>query len=349
MKRQPRILIVTPNWLGDLIFVTPAFAAVKNRYPKCFLGVVTSKKCKPVLKNNPYIDKVYSLDEKGQEKNFFAKINFIKKIRSDKFNLAILLHRSLTKTVLFFLAGIKERIGYSYKKRKIFLTKPIPCVDKNAMHKQDYYLNILEKSGFKLNNKNCSFYTSEKEKKEASDLIKNKNPKRCKYLIGISPFTNWSPKNWPLKNYKKLIEIVTKKNDNILFFVTGKEKSSKVEATLSTFGDKIINLCGKTTLRKLASLYEKLDLVISGDSGPLHLAAAVKTNYIALFGPTDPNCTKPKTDTPGYVLFKNKECSVPCFKKICHKDNQCLNKLTPQKVAQLTLDILNTKTSFDKY
>lgn len=331
MKKQLKILVIEPNWLGDVIFTTPAFEAIKASYPDSFLGVVTARRCAAILENNPYVDKIYPLDEKKEEKGFFAKIKFIKKIRSENYTWAIFFHRSFTKTLLIILSGVKKRTGYAYRKRAWFLTEKIPLVNKDSLHKQDYYLNILEKTGIKLPNKNCKLYISEEENKKAIAFINKNNPKKIKQLIAINPFSNWKPKNWPLENYLQLIKIALKENPNRLFFITAKNKFSD---SLCSFKEKTVDLSGKTTLRQLAALYKNIDLVISGDSGPLHIAAAVGTQYIAIFGPTSPDCTKPKSKTKGCVLVESTDCQTPCYQSSCNKNYQCIKKITPEKVSQ---------------
>lgn len=329
-KQQERILVVEPNWLGDVIFTTPAFKAIKEHYPNSFLGVVVARRCAPILKNNPYIDKIYELDEKKEEKSIFAKIAFIRKIRSEQFNRSFFFHRSFTKTLLIFLAGVKKRTGYAYQKRRRLLNDRIITITKDSVHKQNYYLNILEKSGIKITDLNCKVYIQNK-------TISSKR-KTSKCLIGINPFSNWPPKDWPLANYKKLLEILLNNNFDTLFLITSAKKSEKIKETFKKLKNNVVDLSGKTTLSQLASLYSRLDLVISGDSGPLHLAAAVNTSYIAIFGPTHPNCTKPITKTSGQILFKNYQCLAPCYEKTCPKNYQCINEITPQEVAKLVFN-----------
>ncbi|MCF7873293.1 MAG: lipopolysaccharide heptosyltransferase II [Candidatus Omnitrophica bacterium] len=343
MKKQLKILLVEPNWLGDVILTTPAFKAIKEVYPKSFLAVVVARKAAPILENNPHIDKIFKLDEKKEERTIFSKIKFIKKIRTYQFDKAFLLHRSFTKTLLVFLAKTKEIIGYNYKKRSLLLSKKIPVINKDSVHKQDYYLNILKISGINIDNKNCQVYLGKAEEKNLEKILPQANHLNGNYLIGINPHSNWPPKDWPLSNYQKLIKKILNKYPNSTFFITSKNKQKNIPAIFTQFGKKVIDLSGKTNLRQLACLYSQLDLVISGDSGPLHLAGAVGTKFIAIFGPTSPSCTKPINRTKGYLLFENDICPVPCYQKNCPKNHQCMLKITPQTVAKTTLALLTKR------
>jgi lipopolysaccharide heptosyltransferase II len=344
MKKQLKIIIVEPNWLGDVIFTTPAFKAIKEAYPKNFLAVVVAPRAAPILENNPYIDKIFKLDEKKEEKSIISKIKFIQKIKSHHFDKAIFFHRSATKTLLIFLAKVKERIGYDYKKRSILLTKKIPTIKKDSVHKQDYYLNILKKSGLSIVDKNCQIYLRNDEKKDIKKIVGQINFLKNNYLIGFNPFSNWAPKNWPLLNYQELIKKILNKYPNSTFFLTSKNREKKVTSFFSQFGKKVIDLSGKTTLRQLACLYNYLDLVISGDSGPLHLAGAVGTNFIGIYGPTSPNCTKPVNKATGYVLFENDICPVPCYQKNCLMQYRCIKKIKPNNVFRYVQELLKKKS-----
>jgi heptosyltransferase II len=343
MKKQLKILIIEPNWLGDVIFTTPAFKAVKQSYPESFLAVVVAPRAAPILENNPYIDKIFKLDEKKEEKGIFSKINFIKKIKPYQFDKAILFHRSFTKTLLIYLSRVKEIIGYGYKKRSMLLTRKISPLEKDSVHKQDYYLNVLEKSGLVITDKNCQIYLKDDEKEDIKKVVPQTNLLKNNYLIGLNPFSNWPPKNWPLYNYQKLIEKILYKYPNSIFFLTSKNKQKKLTLLASQFREKVIDLCGKTTLRQLACLYIHLDLVISGDSGPLHLAGAVGTKFIGIYGPTSPSCTKPINKAKGYILFKNDICPVPCYQKNCPIQYRCIKKIKPNNVFGCLQELLKKK------
>ncbi|MCF7870238.1 MAG: lipopolysaccharide heptosyltransferase II [Candidatus Omnitrophica bacterium] len=343
MKKRLKIIIVEPNWLGDVIFTTPVFQALKKSYPESFLGVAVAPRAAPILENNPYIDKIFKLDEKKEEKSIFSKIKFIQKVKSYHFNKAIFFHRSATKTLLIFLAKVKERIGYDYKKRSILLTKRIPAIEKDSIHKQDYYLNILEKSGFPIADKNCRIYLKDNEKENIKKIIPQINFLKNNYLIGLNPFSNWAPKNWPLSNYQELIKEILNKYPNSAFFLTSKNREKKIMPLFSQFGKKVIDLSGKTTLRQLACLYSYLDLVISGDSGPLHLAGAIGTKFIGMYGPTSPNCTKPINKAKGYILFENDICPVPCYQKNCQMQYRCIKKIKPNDIFRYVQELLGKK------
>ena len=328
-----KILVVEPNWLGDVILTTPALGALKEKFNGAFIGCALAGRCKDILLCNPYVDEIIEFDERTKTRSLGAKIKFINTIKQKKYDAVILFHRSFTRTLLCAMAAIPQRIGYAYKKRSFLLSQKIKPLNKDKIHKQDYYLGILQGAGIDVKDKSCRLYVSEEERNQAKKIIGDKTSSP---LIGINPFTNWPPKNWPLESFKEFIELVLKAYPQAKFFIT----SGKDTDQLKELGNaNVVNLAGKTSLRQLTALYEQMDLVVSGDSGPLHLAAAVGTKYIGIYGATSPKLNGPRSSVEGTVLFNNKSCGLPCYKPDC-KDNSCMKSVTAKQAADAAINLL---------
>jgi len=341
MNSNPKIIVFDPNWTGDVIFTTPIFKAIKEQIKGCFLGCIVPKRCKDILVNNPFIDEIIEFNERTTHRLLFEKISFIAKLKSKHYETVLLLHRSFTRTLICYLSGIKIRIGYAYKKRAFLLTKKNPPVNKDSIHKQDYYLKIAQALGIEIEDKNCRVYCSDADRSWTDRLMKNTEYAN-NTLIAISPFTNWAPKNWPQESFLKLINILISEIEHIRIFITSKEKKTKLFSLANIKAlMKIVNLTGKTSITQLAALYEKMDVVISGDSGPLHISGAVNTKYVGIFGPTDPQLTAPRTQARGKILFKNTFCPVPCYVEECPKDFICMKAISPREVADAVIDLIS--------
>ena len=341
MQNNPKIIVFEPNWIGDIIFTTPIFKAIKEQIEGCFLGCIVPGRCRDILENNPFIDEIIEFDERTTHNSFSDKISFIKDLKSKHYETAFILHRSSTRTLICYLSGIRKRIGYAYKKRMFLLTDKIPPVNKDSIHKQDYYLGIAEASGIKINDRNCRIYCSYQDREWANKLVNS--PVSKDTLVAISPITNWPPKNWPMEFFLELINILVNEIEHIRIFITSKEKEIRLLSLINTETlMKIVNLTGKTNITQLAALYEKMDVVISGDSGPLHIAGAVNTKYVGIFGPTNPQITTPRTQTKGKILFKNTFCPVPCYVEKCPKDFICMKSISPRQAADAVIDLVNS-------
>ena len=152
-----RILVVTVNWLGDALMTTPVFRAIKAQIPSAYLGVMAPRRVEGVFQNNPYIDEVIIFDERKEHRTLADKIRFSKFLKQKKFDTAFFIHRSLTKALICYLAGIKTRIGYRRLKNFLILTEMIPAKAYQT-HRQDYYLSLFEAKGINISKKIPDFF-----------------------------------------------------------------------------------------------------------------------------------------------------------------------------------------------
>jgi len=332
-----KILVFAPNWVGDVIFITPIFEALKKHFPDAQVGCVVPARCKDILKYNPFVNEIITFNERKEDRSLFKKISFVMNLRSKKYDMVFLLHRSMTRAVLCAMAGIKKRIGYNYKKRSLVITDSIEPIDKDSMHKQDYYLNIIRACGVITADSNCKIYISSEEEIWANDII-NKYAQSTDIKIGLNLVTNWAPKNWIIDQFNELTEILSARFKNVTFFLTSGIRQTSFNVLSKK--DNVVDLTGQTSLLQLAALYKKMDLIVSGDSGPLHLAAAAGTKYVGIYGPTNPKLTGVRAAARGMIIFKNDLCPTPCYKDPCDKKLACMN-ISAQTVAQAVIELLN--------
>ena len=332
-----RILVVGVNWLGDSLLTTPAFKAVKKKFPDSYLGVVVVERVKGVFEGNPYIDEVIVFDERGQQKGFFAKLKFIQLLRKKKFDMVFLIHRSFTRAFICFLAGIDLRIGYRRLKNSFILNKKIEP-PKGLLHRQDHYLYLFEKFGIVIEDRLPSFFipedTRERIEKDLEPLKREHT-----FLIGINPSANWALKRWPGKYFADLADSLVKDFNAAIIFIGTKAQGTVIEEIRAKMSQDSFNFCGKTSLKELGALMQNLKLFISNDSGPAHLAASLEVNTLVIFGPTSAKATAPRGRAVK-VIKKDVDCQIPCYKLDC-QDNVCLKDLSVGEVYSQTKNILN--------
>ena len=335
-----KILIFNLNWLGDCLFSTPAIRAIRKAYPDSYIAVVIPKNCFEVLEGNPNINEIIFYDDKSIHKSVFSKLKFIQALKAKHFDVAILFHRSFTRALLVYLAGIKERIGYKRKKRDFLLTKKIPFVERDSLHRIDYFLNLVDSwTGIKTKDKKYDFFIPEEARKYINEFLKDKVT-GSDYLIALNPGGNWPPKRWPTDYFAKLADKLIDEL-NVKIIITGSVKDLGIAQTISNLmHNKQIILCGKTNLKQLGALFERTDLVISADSGPMHLATSLNKKLIAIFGPTSPEITGPYNSGNCLILQKDTGCSVPCFEINCY-DNRCMKEISVDDVFNQVIKIKN--------
>ncbi len=327
-----RILIINVNWLGDVLLSTASIRAIKKAYPESYLACMVPSRCVEVLKGNPYLDEVVVFDEKATHRGLIAKINFIKELKKKKFDIVFLFHRSFTRALIAFLANIPERVGYYAKKRGMLLTKKI-IPPEEEMHRLAYYLNIVESYGVKSNGKYYEFFINDDDREYVDSQLKKLGVDRNDFVVVVNPGGNWQPKRWPKENFANLSDrLISELGAKII--ISGADKDITLANDISNLmKSKPIILAGKTNLKQLGALMEAADLVISADSGPMHIAAAMGTDLIALFGPTKTSLTGPLGKGRIAIIQKDVACKIPCYKVDC-KDNRCMEEISVEYVLK---------------
>lgn len=337
-EEMKRILVVEVNWLGDAVLTTPIFKAIKQLYPHSYVAVMAVERVAGIFEDSPYIDEVILFDERGKEKSLFSRMDFVKRLKSKKFDTVFLVHRSFTRALVCLLAGIKERIGYRRWKNLSVLTKKI-AQPKIPLHRGDYYFYLFEQSGIKIKDKTPETFIP-KRKRERIDVFLREPKMRHSYLVGINPSANWELKQWPQENFARLCDRLIKELNCGIFLVGKDEDKELVEKVITKMQQEPYNFCGKTDLEELGALIERMALFVSNDSGPAHLAAALGTNTLVLFGPTSPQITAPWGQAVR-IIQNTTECKIPCYNTGC-RDNVCMKNISVDEVFLTAKGILKT-------
>ena len=330
------ILIVNVNWLGDVLFSTPFIRAVRNNFPDAYIACMVVPGCREILEGNPNINEVIGYDEKRA--GLFGSIKIIRLLRQRRFDTVFLLHRSFTRALLAYLSGITERIGYYTSKRAFLLTKkPVPPA--GVLHRARFYLGLLEAVGLKTDDNGCDFFIGPQDDKWAEDFLKKNGVKPGERIIVFNPGGNWLPKRWPAGNFGMLAEKIARRfGDKARILISGSKKDLELTGRIRKYaGPNAIVACGEASLKETAALFKRSDLVISGDSGPLHIAVSAGANTIGLFGPTSPEITGPYMADPEKAAVLRKDiirCKIPCYKSDC-PDYGCMSAITPQEVLEV--------------
>lgn len=328
-----RILIFNVNWLGDVLFSTAAIRNIRYNFPESFIACIVPESCRPLLEGNPHLSEIIIFEEKRRHKGILSKLGFIQLLRKKKFDLVFLLHRSFSRTLICRLADIPQRIGYYTKKRRFLLTQSILPPRANTLHRIDYYLNLVARAGLAVKDRFTEFFVSEEEVKFVDNFLRQQALKKDDFLVGINPGGNWALKRWPKEYFARLSARLIKEFHAKIIVTGSSTDRSLAEEIQSLMRQKVISTCGSSTLKQLGALCKRLDLFITADTGPLHIAASVGAKkIIAIFGPTDPAITGPDT-TKNNILILKKDvgCKVPCYELKC-KDNRCMKAITVEDV-----------------
>jgi heptosyltransferase-2 len=325
-----RIAVRAPNWIGDSILAIPSMRSLKTNFPDSSITIVAKNWVKDVFINLESVDDIIVIPDKNDLKSLK---NAAKKLKKREFDTGLLLTNSFISALLFYMAGIPKRWGYKKDGRQILLTKPIPNKNpRKQIHQVQYYQNIISGLGLKVSPPKLHLSVTKQQKDLAREFLFSLNIDPQKKLIILNPGAYYgSAKRWPVSKYGDLAETLQRRFNLNLLIIGSQSEAGIADSISACLKKKPINIAGKTPLRMLAGVISLSDVIISNDSGPMHLANALGIPVVALFGPTIPAVTRP-FHQPYKVIKKEVPC-WPCSYRECPYEHQCMLKITPQEVA----------------
>jgi heptosyltransferase-2 len=330
-----RIIVRVPNWIGDSVMAIPSIKAIKENIPESEIWICGIPWVIELFKNFPYIDGIIEI-KKGMD--FRILKENVKKIKSLNFSKGFLFTNSFYTALEFFLSNIPERIGYSRDFRGFLLTRRIKW-KKEKKHHVFYYLDILKEIGFEVANPKIELYLENEERERGKENLLKRGAKEGRINIGINPGAYYGEaKRWKTSGYGILANLLKKKFDaNIIIF--GSKDETPIALEIKRFvGDSAIILTGETTLRELMAYISQLDLFITNDSGPMHIANAFRIPIVAIFGPTSPEATSPFHQP--YIIVKKDVPCAPCKYRTCPIGHMCMTEISVEEVYSAVLKLL---------
>lgn len=335
-----KILIRSTNWLGDAILTTPSISAIKQHLPEANITIVAKPYVADVFLNNPDVDKILKYAPPTGLLRPFTLLNFVRQLKKEVFDLAILFQNAFEAGLMAFLAGIPKRIGYPTDFRRIFLNYPVKLEQELLKrHQVYYYFQLVKALGIKSEPGELVWKISAEEDLEAKNLLKKNGVIEYNPIIGINPGATFgSAKRWYPDRFAMVADaLIDKFRANVIILGSIRERGI-AEQVKTLMKNKGINLAGQTDIRTLAAVLQKCHLLITNDSGIMHLAAAVKTPMVAIFGSTDPDTTSPYK-VPCRLVRHPVDCS-PCLKRECPEDHRCMKLITPDKVFDAAEELI---------
>jgi heptosyltransferase-2 len=327
-----KIVVRAPNWIGDSVLALPALNSLRRNYPGSQLWIAARDWVKDLFATGDLCEGTIAIRKQNSLKGL---LDSAQKFRESRFDLGILFTNSFASSLLFCLGRIPERWGYKKDGRDLLLTKGIP-VSNNAdrPHQAHYYLDLLYRSGLKKFSEDLELPLDKNEKTRTAEWLKSLNIDPEGLVIAINPGAYYgSAKRWPARKYAELASLLQKEIPAQILVLGSSDESPLAEAISSMMEKKPFILAGQTSLSRLITVISFADLFITNDSGPMHLANALKVPVVALFGPTDPSRTGPYQQ-PSSFIHKGAPC-WPCSYRDCPFDHRCMLDISPQEVYQL--------------
>ncbi|APG28965.1 lipopolysaccharide heptosyltransferase II [Syntrophotalea acetylenivorans] len=330
-------MVRSTNWVGDAVMTTPAMGNIRAAFPDAEIVVVANPLVSELFSFHPYCDRVIVFDKKGPHKGFAGLWKFSCELRQENFDLAILLQNAIEAALMATLAGIPRRAGYRTDARRLLLSHGVPVgpIEKK-MHHTDYYQKMLQRLGIQGGDANLRLACTEEELDWAQEILGAGD------WVAINPGAAYgSAKRWFPDRFAETADgLVAEYGVNIV--LTGgpgeKEIGQDIAAAMSS---KPLNLIGQTSVRQLMAVLASVRLLVSNDSGPMHVGAAFGVPIVAVFGPTDHTTTSPKADICR-IIRKATDCA-PCLLRQCPTDHRCMKAITAADVLVGVRDLLGDR------
>lgn len=328
-----KILVFLPNWIGDSLMATPLLRSLKENKPHCWIGILIHKRVEQIFIHSPFVDEIITF---SSHRDLLSNLKITKRISKKEFDTAFLLKPSFTKSLMCKLAHIKDIYGYESKKIT-FINRKISLPPKGT-HKMDYYLNLIESIGLKVSKKEPEFFLLPQEIEQVGSILPS-SILNSRLKVVLHPKANWALKMWPKEYFAQLGDKLIEELDASVIITGTRDDLDLAFQIKKLMKNKPYLLVGRTSLRELGAVLKRVNLFISADTGIMHLAASVGTPLIAIFGPTHPSISGPRGKGLIRLIYKNKECKVPCFKLNC-RNNICMKNVSAEEVFREAKEIL---------
>ncbi len=341
-----RILVRGTNWIGDAVMTIPAMRRLRSAFPEAHIALHCRKWAEGIFRDVDFLDEIITFQTGDKGLNDLR--TEATQIRRGNFDIAVLFPNSFRSAALPWLGKIPRRFGYEKEMRGFMLTDRVAIPEwKSTRHEVYYYLNLVDEVINSLvghtdagdEPPDISIAVSPARRDHARKLIETLggDPGLSIVALGCGS-TNSRAKRWPAERFAVLAsQIMDSAGANILL-LGSEDENDVAENVRCLSGRNLINAAGKTSLEDAVALLAASDVFVSNDMGLAHIAAAVGTSTLVIFGPTNPETTRPFSDV-AEVIRVPVECS-PCMLRDCPIDHRCMTAIEPGVVGKRVLDIL---------
>lgn len=337
-----KILIIQLGDIGDVVWAIPAFWAVKNSFPQADVSVLTRKPNGDLLHDDLHIDTAFQIGKK----TVWEELQLFISLRRKKFDLIFDLRADDRGAYTSFFVGARIRAGLYYPglcRRNIMFTHlvdPPPAVTR-TYGAAEQSLRIIRGFGIKENTVIPQIFVSSVTKNKMERLLTAENVAVRNGYVTINPFSRWSYKEWGMNKWRELISFIWQKYEMPVLILGSEDEKGRADQLSIASPSSVHNFAGKTSLHEMAGLLQMSRLHIGVDSAAPHIAAAVGTPTLTIYGPSDWRDWAPQGEKSKVVL-PDMDCS-PCYKKGCDGSgrSECMETLAVTKVQSAVEKMLN--------
>ncbi len=340
-----KILIVRLDRLGDLVLSLPAIQALRRQYPQARITLVTRAWTRPLLEGHPWVDEVISYDyeKKGRHRFGLGYFRFLKEIISRRFDVAFILHPGVRSYLVPFLAGIPYRLGYQ-SLWGFLLTSSVPDLRHQGLrHESEYGLEVVHAFGVGTGQHlQARLFPSRLLSLKLANEFGMGIAGQPDLWIAIHVGSSCVSKRWSVERFEALGKKIFQQFPHRLVLIGAKEEIKLGQQLKASWGERALDLTGELNLKELPALLERCELLVSNDSGPVHVAAAVGTRVISLFGRNQAGLS-PKRWRPlgtGHAVIQKDVGCVVCLAHQCPIEFECLKAISVEEVFEKVCGML---------
>lgn len=337
IDKKKHILLIKLSALGDIVQCLPCIKAVRDSYPDAHISYVVNRENRELVEGNPYLDEVMifersrwgklaSLPRTIKEANEFRK-----SLREQNFDIAIDLQGLFRSGLIAYLSGAPLRVGFADGREgsTVFYNKKVK-IPSEISHATERHIYLLSGADVADNGERDFTIAVPEEAVRKIDGIFERNNLKGAPVVAINPAARWNSKRYPGKQYAAVGDMLAEQLGARIVLLGAPNEREEIAAVAKSMKNPPVNLAGETSLKELVELLKRVDLLITNDSGPMHIGAALGTKLIAIFGPTDSKKTGPYGQLENVV---RDEVCEPCYRRDC-KQMDCMDRIAPEQIVE---------------
>jgi heptosyltransferase-2 len=330
-----KILIRGPNWVGDAVLAIPAIKAVREHYPQAEITVLVRPWVAGLFTSAQFVDRVWS-EPKPSSLGDWTRV--ARAIRAGGFQLGLLLPNSFESALMMFLAGVPQRVGYATDARNWMLTNSIKPADESR-HQAHYYLDLIKMVAAGSTQPSIEINATVEERAEARKLLQAEGiPIGAPFLVLNPGAAYGSAKRWYADRFASVANTLSREMNLSVVLIGSEGERGLAETVRAQISSRNAILNGKTSLETLIGVLSESSLMITNDSGPMHIGAALGVPTVAVFGSTDEKVTGP-CGSRTRIVRHAVECS-PCLLRECPIDHRCMSGVTVEDVCRAARELV---------
>jgi len=329
MPTIQNILLIKPGAIGDVLQLTPLIRALNKRYPAARISVIVGAGITAdIFRHHPGVSETIIYDRTGVHRSLSALIGFWKELRKKQYDLVLQFQRSSLRSWLLASAAFPSRVLVYHRSRD------------HSVHAVRNYLDTVKSLGIAGEDLRLELYVGGNDRLFAAELL-GSHGLRGAALVAFNPGASHAVNRWSADQFAALADRISEHTSARAIIVGGPDDIALAESIVAAAATNPVNLAGKTTLLQLGALLEQCQVLVTGDTGPMHIATAVNTRVIALFGAADPARTGPVGTGHRVIQARTVPC-VPCRSRTCSNANllECMNAIGASDVFEALTGML---------